>query len=112
MSLTRPHTKQKYLITRGMSWLNPHKWKVLLMTSEPHLLTCQEHSQLSHCLTPAEAARIAFRLLPGAQVYMWEGDPNWKPSPGGQLRAARVVATVANGVWATDGSASKCAAIE
>lgn len=77
--MPRDSAQQKYLISRGMSWLKPHTWKVLRLSSEPHLLTCAEHSQLSACLTAAEAARIALRLVPGAQVYMWD-QPNWWPT--------------------------------
>lgn len=94
----------RYLITRGLSWKKLRTWKLLRMTDQPHLLTChQRRGDLSACLTAHEAARIAFRLLPGAEVFMWD-EPNWIPtrSTAGHT-ACRIVATVdANGVWATE----------
>ncbi len=94
--------KDKYLLTRGLTWRQGHvyRWKLVRMAKEPHLLTCTDRAEMSKYLTVHEACRVAFRLIAGSELYIWD-DPNWLPGCTQDHRAVRVVATVAaNGVWA------------
>lgn len=76
-----------------------YRWKLVRMADNPHLLTCTQRAEFSKYLTCHEAARVAFRLVPGSEVYLWD-EPNWLPGCTQDHKAVRVVATVApNGVW-------------
>lgn len=89
MSLTN-----RYLVSRGFTWLKLRTWKIQQLSADPNILTCQQRAELSACLTADEAARVAFRFLPGAEIYMWD-EPDWIPTKSTAARkAVRIVATV------------------
>ena len=94
---------KRYLLTRGTSWGRDFKglrdWRLLEMAEQPHLCTCKTRAQMSACLTVYEASRVAFRLVPGGEIYCWD-EPNWIPGNTAGHKAVRIVASVdGRGVW-------------
>lgn len=96
-----PTWKPRYLLTRGTSWKRLYTWKLVQMAdqpSEPNLLTCQDRKEISKYLTADEAARVAFKVIGDAELYMWD-DPGYIPGPSLQgHKAVRVIATAVRSV--------------